>query len=282
MEDFLKDVPLDSSPDTEAEIEVEPVEDVIETDVEAGEDDSKGRTIENSHRELSRKQDEFQAKITKMFLDSQEKLVEALRPREPEKKTGNTLDDMSVSELDTLRVQVAEANPDKLSEFDSYLNQRKSSVLVESKMADWESRQAKEQLRGDAQREALRRYHVLSDRSSDFYQAVNEHLNGLGADYVKSNPRAVLDAANDVAAQMGVSPSQVRNSAAIRGRIANKGNSGPAAGAPSADDSKGRADREAIAKRLRGALPAGKDFDKKSLEDRVDYYKKNSQYYLKG
>jgi hypothetical protein len=123
---------------------------------------------------------------------------------------------------------------------------------------------------------------VLSDRSSEFYRAVNEHLNELGSTYVNSNPRAVLDAANDVAAQMGMAPQQVSHAAALRGRIANKSNSGPARGVQSSDDSKVKAERDEIAKRLKGALPPGKEFNSKSLNDRVDYYKQNSQYYLKG
>jgi hypothetical protein len=218
------------------------------------------------------------------FMDAQRQLVESLRATpEPEKKTG-TLDDMSVAELEQMRAQVQEANPEKLGEFDAYLNQRRVDQQVTSRMSEWEKRQQVEQIRGKAQQDALRRYPELAQQGSPFYTAVNARLNELGDSYVSANPRAVLDAANDVAAEMGVSPRQANRAAGMRGRVANKGNANPQAKQESPDDKSvvSDAEHDKIASRLAGALPKGKKFDKKSLKERGQFYRDNMQYYLRG
>lgn len=290
MQDFFKDVTPDPSTgneDIDNEQELEQGEErTAESGAEAGEGEGEksGRTIENVYRELSRKQEEFQSQMMSQFMDAQRQLVEALKVKpEPEKKTG-TLDDMSVSELESLRGQVAENSPDKLGEFDAYLNKRRVDDQVASRMSDWEKRQSVEQARGKAQQDALRRYPELADRSSAFYAAVNNRLNELGDSYVNSNPRAVLDAANDVAAEMGVSPRAAGKAASMRGRVATRGNSNPKAKEAQADDESGpsQAEIDKIAAKLQGALPKGKKFNTKDLKDKSKFYRNNLQYYLRG
>lgn len=282
MTDFLEDVQPDPSPgEDDQSLEQEP-EATPEGDAE-GEGEGNGRTIDNVYRELSRKQEEFQSKMMSQFMDAQRQLVESLKPQpEPEKKTGNTLDDMSVQELRNARAQIAEANPEQLAEFDAYVNQRMVDEQVNSRMSQWEQRQQAEQLRSKAQQDAIRRYPELSQRGSEFYSAVNARLNELGDTYVKANPRAVLDAANDVAAELGVSPRQAGKVAQMRGRVANKSNANPKANEPEEKTGMSDSDMDAIAKRLAGAMPKGKQFDKKSIKERDKFYRENSQYYLRG
>lgn len=283
MTDFLEDVPSDSSPDNEDQFEQEPAADDLpdEGDEGAGEGKEPGRTIDNVYRELSRKQEEFQ----RQMLEQQNKLIETLARKaepEPEKKTGNSLDDMSVQELESFRAQVVEASPEKVGEFDAYLNQRRVDAQVNSRMSDWENRQKVEQLRSKAQQDAIRRYPELSQRGSEFYNAVNGRLNELGDSYVGANPRAVLDAANDVAAEMGVSPRQAGKAAQMRGRVAGKANANPKAQEPEKREGMSDDQLDVISQRLQSAMPKGKKFDKKAIREREKFYRDNTQYYLRG
>jgi hypothetical protein len=291
--DFLKGVksesPADSSDGQEFEQEhyeqeQDPVANTGDGEGSEGEGEKPGRTIENVYRELSRKNEEFQSQMMSQFMDVQRQLVEALKTKsEPEKKTG-TLDDMSITELEQLRVQVAQQNPDKLAEFDTYLSERRVDQKVNSRMSEWERRQQSEQIRSKAQQDALRRYPELATQGSPFYAAVNKRLNELGESYVNANPRAVLDAANDVAAEMGMTPRQASKAAGMRGRVANKGNSNPRATQGGAEERPlvSDSEHEKIASRLQGALPKGKKFDKKNLQERGKFYRDNLQYYLRG
>jgi len=286
MTDFLKDVQPDPSPGSEdhdleptATPDPEPTE--AKGDEGAKEGDGDGRTIDNVYRELSRKQEEFQNRM----LEQQNKLIEALNRKPepaPEKKTGNSLDDMSVSELETARATIAEQNPEQLAGFDAYVNQRRVDEQVNSRMSQWESRQQTEQLRGKAQQDALRRYPELATRGSEFYNAVNSRLNELGDSYVSVNPRAVLDAANDVAAEMGMAPRQAGKAAQMRGRVANKGNANPQAKTEEKKEGMSEAEMAAISKRLSGAMPKGKEFDAKAIREREKFYRDNQQYYTRG
>ena len=303
MADFLKDVP-DSSPDPEDHYDLdndhldedsghEPDDRGADHDGGEGTGDDKqdGRTIENVYRELSRKQEKLEERLFSMLEENQRLIAESItgRSREPEKKSGNTLDDMSVQELENLRAQVAENNPDRLAEFDSYLNQRRVDQRVNERIQQFETKSQLESRRREANRTAVDRYPELGRRGSEFYRAVNSRLEELGADYVHSNPRAVLDAANDVAAERGVTPSTQRQR--VRGSVGNRRSGG---GAPTGDNAgdkkerdlprsaKAKEDRAKIASRLRSALPGGKDFDDAKIAERMEQYQKSLHYYLRG
>jgi hypothetical protein len=149
-------------------------------------------------------------------------------------------------------------------------------------MAAWESRQQSEQLRGKAQQDALRRYPDLANRGSEFYTEVNSRLNELGDSYVKNNPRAVLDAANDVAAEMGMSPRTASKAANMRGRVGRKSNSNPNPKDTKKKSEMSDKDFASIGRQLGSALPKGKSFDKKFIKERAEFYRDNRQYYLRG
>jgi hypothetical protein len=291
MEDYLKDVP-DSSPEYEDDHvdDYEPdAESVAEHQQEEGEEESGGRTIENVYRELSRKQEQFQERMMQQLSESQKMLAEALQGRteQPEKQTGNTLDSMSVQELEAFRKTVAEQNPDALTEFDDYLNKRRVDDTVEQRIRQFENKSQVETRRRQANETAVQRYPELGQRNSDFYRAVNNRLQELGRDYVDANPRAVLDAANDVAAERGMVPSTTRRPT-IRGSVGSRESGG---GAPVQKQKQEKnlpksaqsaEDREAIARRLAAALPKGKKFDDKAIEDKMAQYQENVGYFLRG
>lgn len=302
MADFLKDVP-DSSP--EREDFIEDLNDHLDDDSDQkpegkgadpgdgdGDEDGKdgGRTIENVYRELSRKQSKLEERLVDMLAENQRLLAESItgRSREPERKTGNTLDDMSVSELETFRAQVAENNPDRLAEYDAYLNQRRVDHRVNERIQQFETKSQLEARRREANQVAVDRYPELGRRNSEFWRAVNSRLEELGESYVHTNPRAVLDAANDVAAERGVTPNTVRQR--VRGSVGSRRSGG---GAPVGNDgqekslnlpksAKTEASRAKIASRLQHALPKGKTFDDAKMSKTMETYQKNINYYMRG
>ena len=299
MSDFLKDVP-ESSPEDEGNLDhsdqTDDNTDVNADDTGADQGDGKadgdgegdGRTIENVYRELSRKQDKFQEKMLETLSETQRLMAESItgHAREPEKKTGNTLDDMSVLELDNFRAQVVADNPDKLAEYDHYITNRRIDAKVTERMAQFQENSQVESRRREANNAAVSRYPELGQRGSTFYKAVNERLTELGQSYYDSNPRAVLDASNDVAAERGVAPSPRQR---VRGSVAGRRGSGAPVKNAGTDaehnlpkNAQEKADREAIANRLRSALPKGKDFDDKAIQKRMGEYQDNLNYFLRG
>jgi hypothetical protein len=299
MSDFLKDVP-ESSPEAEETQHSDQLDETVDTETQdtgtdqgEGEgtegEDQDGRTIENVYRELSRKQDKLQERMIEMMAENQRLIAESITGRnsEPEKKTGNTLDDMSVTELDNFRTQVAEQNPDKLLEYDAYVANRRVDERVNERIRQFETKSQVESRRREANTAAVSRYPELGRRGSEFYQAVNSRLTELGQTYYDANPRAVLDAANDVAAERGISPSapqRVRGTVAGRrgtgAPVRNADTDGPAQNLPK--NAKEKADRDAIAARLRSAMPKGKDFDDKAITKRMGEYQDNLNYFLRG
>jgi hypothetical protein len=209
------------------------------------------------------------------------------RVSEPDKKTGNTLDDMSVLELDNFRAQVAENNPEKLNEYDTYVSNRRVDFKVNERLEQYEVRNQTESLRRDANNAAVSRYPELGRRGSEFYKAVNDRLTELGQTYYDANPRAVMDASNDVAAERGI-PASPRQR--VRGTVAGRRGSGAPVHNPDTDDGNSRLpktarskeDRDAIAARLRSAMPKGKDFDDKAITKRMGEYQDNLNYFLRG
>jgi hypothetical protein len=299
MSDFLKDVP-ESSPDAEETQHSDHVDENLDIEsqdsgADQGEGDGgdgeqkDGRTIENVYRELSRKQEKLEERLFSMLEENQRLIAESItgRNREPEKKTGNTLDEMSVTELDNFRAQVAEQNPDKLNEYDAYVQQRRVDDRVNERIKQFETKSMVEARRREANSLAVNRYPELGRRGSEFYKAVNNRLTELGQSYYDANPRAVLDAANDVAAERGISPTPRQR---VRGTVAGRRGTGKPVQSQNADgpeanlpkNAQSKEDRAAIAARLRSAMPKGKDFDDKAITKRMGEYQDNLNYFLRG
>lgn len=287
MEDYLKDVP-GSSPEPQDDHYEEPTPEADANQPE-GDEDQGGRTIENVYRELSRKQEEFQERMMQQMAESQKMLVEAIQTRtpEPEKNSGNTFDDMSVSQLEEFRAQVAENNPEYLQQFDTYLQQRRVDETVEQRLQQYRQKDQMESRRKQANETAVTRYPELGQKNSNFYRAVNSRLQEMGREWVESNPRAVLDAANDVAVEMGMTPQTHRP--AIRGNMASRDMGGgapvskPNEKKPLPKSASTEEDRAAIAARLKAALPAGKSFSAdKDIEDKMADYNRNISLFTRG
>lgn len=287
MEDYLKDV-AGSSPEAQEDHYEEPSPEA-DADQPEGDEDQGGRTIENVYRELSRKQEEFQERMFQQLTESQKLLADAVQTRteQPEQKSGNTFDDMSLDQLEQFRNDVQENNPEYLAQFDSYLQRRRVDETVEQRLQQYRQRDQMDARRKQSNETAVQRYPELGQPNSSFYRTVNSRLQEMGREWVESNPRAVLDAANDVAVEMGVTPNTHRP--AIRGTMANRDMGG---GAPvgRAEEKKelpksgqSAEDRAAIADRLRAALPSGKNFSKdKDIEDKMASYHRNISLFTRG
>jgi hypothetical protein len=285
-QDFLKDVKPDPSAGSEEPIEevTEPVEPVEDPKV-----DDPERPVENVRRELSRKQDKFQDEVSTAISQLAQGQVEMQHAitgfisSKPEQKTGNKLDDMSIQELRSLRTEVAESNPDKLPEFDVYMTDRMVDERVDARMSEFKTVNKVDSLRNQANDVATARYPELSRDGSQFRNAVNVRLNELGDAYVNNNPRAVLDAANDVSAEMGLAPATPRPNTQMQSRIAGTRTQGAPeqtidVGGLPVDDT----ELDKIATRLQDAMPPGKTFDKKAMKENMKSYGDNKQLFLRG
>lgn len=292
MADYLKDVKAESSPAAEDDHYEEPDETQDDLDAEGPEGDEgegKGRTLENVHRELSRKYDKLSHDVftaLNQLAEGQAAMQNAITGfvAQPGKNTGNTLDDMSVAELRQLRVQVQAENPDKLEDLDAYITERVVEERVSSQLNQFQQTTAISQQRQNANTQATERYPELKVEGSEFRQAVNDRLNDLGEDWVKNNPRAVLDAANDVAFELGIQPQRGGRSERMRGRVAGA-RTGKATAKPDPIDEHlpvNDAQIDSISSRLADALPPGKSFDKSRIKENMKAYRDNTHFFLKG
>ena len=241
-----------------------------------GSEDQKGdRSSENYYRELIRKSEEREERMLHMM----ERLAESsAAPPPPVKKSGDSLDDRSIEELDGLRDQVPE---DRRAAFDSYLNKRRVTEEVETRMTDLERRTEVRTARQGAGQEAVNRYPDLADPGSDFAKKVNAKLRTLGRPYIDANPRAIVDVANEVAISEG---RQFRSAPGRRP----KGSQANRSSTPVDNESRGSKGKfqsteetAEIAKRLSRALPKGKEFDIAKINERANEYDQNRDLFIK-
>lgn len=267
----------------------EPIEDELDEDLEPqnddadGEDDSgkssepKGdRPAENYFRELIRKSEEREERMLQMM----ERLADSSSSRpEPVKKSGDSLDDRSIEELESLREQVPD---DRKAAFDSYLNKRRVQAEVETRMSDLEKRTEIKSARQRAGQDAVNRYPDLANPTSDFAQKVNAKLRTLGRTYIDANPRAIVDVANEVAISEG------RGFRSKSGRRP-KGSQAKRQNAPVDNESQGRGKKPfqskeetaKIAARLSRGLPKGKKFDVDKLNKAANEYDDHRDLFIK-
>lgn len=253
----------------------EPIEDV-EDDDEGGEG-NKDRPAENYYRELIRKSEEREERM----LSAMERLADSSTPvrSEPVKKSGDSLDDRSIEELDGLRDQVPE---DRRAAFDAYLNKRRVTEEVDTRMSALEHRTEAKTARQGAGQEAVNRYPELADPTSKFAKKVNAKLRTLGRGYIDANPRAIVDAANEVAISEG---RRFRSAPGRRPR----GSQADRSNTPVDNESRGSKGKQfqskeetaAIAERLSRALPKGKKFDVDKINERANEYDQNRDLFIK-
>lgn len=283
-DDLLRQQLLGVTPPLAPPADEQPIEDELDTnepnddrDVDDGKgsDGDKERSAENYYRELIRKSEAREERMLSMM----ERIADAPVVRdEPVKKSGDSLDDRSIDELDGLRDQVPE---DRRAAFDAYVNKRRVTEEVESRMSDLEHRTEVKSARQVAGQEAVNRYPTLADPTSDFAKKVNAKLRTLGRGYIDANPRAIVDVANEIAISEGQT-FRSQTGRRPRGTQADRTNT------PVDNESRGKGkqfqskeETAAIAERLSRGLPKGKKFDVDKINERANEYDQHRDLFIK-
>lgn len=228
-----------------------------------GDDKGDERTLDNIHGEFARKFKEQEAKIDGMFAQINNKMGQLTQSSQsssvtPDNADVNDLATYSVTQLENLKRttdwgQVNEADKDA---FEDILIKRRVNEALNSKLAVFTEQT---QLDGDRKRFgqiAVDRFPELSDPTSEIAREVNAMIVATPKSQIESNPRIVLDFANDVAITKGVKPQRRRH---VSGNLA------PTRSAPTEETPeslRSDAEHDAIAARLSPALPRGKKFDR--------------------
>jgi hypothetical protein len=171
------------------------------------EGDKDGRTVDNVRGELMRKMEkerEYFTDLVRSLEGKIEQLSSVAGPAKPAKAKGapDTLDDLSIAELKTLRANVPE---EQRAAFEEYFEERRVREQVETQVKAITNKQTFAQQEKTATTQALTRWPDLRDSTSELYRATNKVLNEMGQ-MADSNPRAILDAANEAGMQLGLSP----------------------------------------------------------------------------
>jgi DNA-binding PucR family transcriptional regulator len=272
LDDAVRSVPAESSPadesvnepDLDLETELPEAEgDQLDSGDEP--DGEKGRTIENVRGELLRKLEKSNAELMRELRAMREESqrlkeqygVPAAQPAHDQPKT---LDQMSVQELEAMAPNV----PDEQKEaFGQYLTERKVQARVDERLNKYEAESQRKTAEQRFNEQAMTRWPELRERSSEFYRVTDRILSEMG-EVAASNPRAVLDAANEAGLELGLLPQTgVRRAAQpasrkqpVPGRKTKSG--------PGAEDKTPDLDEATIA-RLANAMP-NKKFTKDQLK----------------
>lgn len=268
LDEAVRSVPAESSPADESVNE--PDQDLPVDEPEAQGDEStgdeqpdgeKGRTIENVRGELLRKLEKSNAELMRELKAMRE---ESQRMKDqygvPAAQPAKTLEDMSVQELEAMAPNVPD---DQKTAFNQYLQERKVQARVDERLSHHEKEMQRKTAEQRFNEQALQRWPELRDRATEFYRVTDRILSEMG-DTAASNPRAVLDAANEAGLELGLHPQTgVRRGAQASGRKqpvpGRKTKSGP-----SGEDKMPDLDEGTI-QRLANAMP-GKKFSKEQLK----------------
>lgn len=223
------------------------------------------RPIENAVAEFNRKLKEQREQFQSQLRSTKDEILGAIRGSQgaaPSRPPGTPrpMSDYSVAELETLQ-----ANPqltaDQKQIIFSELTIRRARETTREEIGAYDRTQRLQGARAEANAEAMRLYPTLGEEASAFSQNVDAELTRRQAVNGKT-PTEVLDAANAVARAMGVRPEDGRQ----RGFVAGGGGApAPAAQAnPLPDDVVAN-----VSQRLQRALPAGKKFDTKVIQEQT-------------
>lgn len=273
----LTGVKQDSPPaDTEPAATIEPDKN------KTGEKDKKGedRTIENVRGELLRKLDQFQTNMmnqTTQFAEKFGRLESMLEGKGTPKPNTNadSLDNYSVQQLENHRSTIAEENK---AAFEAYLTDRKVHEGVAEQLSAFKSQQLLDQERSKYGNIAAARFPEITDSASKFAMAVDAEIRSMDESQVLSNPRIVLDVANEIAHAQGLKPQARR---AVQGitRPAPVGTSPANTEKPSGLLTS--EEREAIAARLKYALPKHKrkdGFNMDNIVEKEEFYRSDRNF----
>lgn len=228
----------------------------------ASEEAPKGRTVENVRGELLRKQAESEAKI----LAELARLATSLTGKT---QTANaqpqTFDDMTVEQLRAFRPNVP---AERKQDFEDYFAERVLNERVEKKLNQHVEAEKYKTERQRANQLAVDRYPDLVNSASPLRAEVNRRLMALDQNYIKYNPRIVLNITEDVASTLGLTPRVVKGSRTVSQPSSTRG-SKPA---PNAETQGILSDEEydKIARRLQHAKKGG--FNKERVMARAAEY----------
>ena len=183
------------------------------------------------------------------------------------------ISEMTAQQLEALRPQVPE---DKRPELDRLIAQKRLDESVALQVDRRLSAQALQQTRVQSNQMAYQRWPELRDPGSNLYQMANQVLNERG-DGAGSDPRALLDAANEAGVRLGLQPkSAARQYAQFD---VPHGTQPPASNGKPLGMSKEEA--ATIAQRLQHALPSGTKFDLDKAADLHGQYLDQKDLYIK-
>lgn len=257
-----------------------------------GEKGGKGRTPDEVRGELLRKQDEAVAALRAEIsagISSIRGMVEGLAATKPAPAAGAAkgLEDMSVAELRAMRQQIPADQPQTLAALDAVINDRAVDERVSLTLKRELTTQKFVQIEQEANEAAMSRWPELRDKSTQLYKLTNRLLNEAG-DLAETDPRAVLNAANEAGIALGLTPKGYtprpaygRDGRVVPGRDANA----PAPGSPGG---KLTADQEAnldrISRRLGDAMPNGRFTPEQlaRIKERSLEYMQNTQLLTNG
>jgi len=223
---------------------------------DTGDGKGDGRSIENVRGELLRKleksNNEIMEELRSIREQAQQNAQQYGTPA-PQNDNPQTLDDMSVAQLEAARVNVPE---ESLAQFDAYLLQRKVDAKVDERLQQFETQTQNHTAEQRFNEQAVQRWPQLRDKTSELYRKADRILSEMGE--AANHPRAVLNAANEAGLELGMSPSTGLLPGGTRrepGRVA----PGRRSSAPPGRDSNDHADEHAsIAASLASAMPGGK------------------------
>lgn len=291
LDDAVRSVPAGPSPandptdeanqDLEAEAP-EPTGNQGDGDQQEGEEST--RTVENVRGEALRKiqkvNDELRAELDALRNDLRQANTQygvpqpTAAPDQPK-----TLDDMTVQELENAAPNVPE---EQKEQFREYLIMRRAEERATQKFQSQAQLQQAQQLERKYNEQAVSRWPNLQDKSSDFYRTTDRILSEMG-ETAASNPRAVLDAANEAGLELGIAPAH----GLIPTRRREPGTVAP--GRSTADSPRKKSDVdmaevEKTGNRLANALP-NKKFTKEQLKriaERTQQYKDSINTRVRG
>jgi hypothetical protein len=235
-------------------------------------EDKGGRTVDNVRGELMRKLNQEREFFTSQIQSLESKIDQLVAAGTSipgkSKASPNTLDDLSIAELKTLRTNVPE---EQREAFEEYFEERRVREQVETQVKAITNKQSFAQQEQAATEQALTRWPELRDATSELYRTTNKVLAQMGK-IADGNPRAVLDAANEAGMQLGLSPKTAapRRMRSVKSPVSGATDAPVDSGAPAVD----AAEMQRIASRLGSATKGGK-----FSQEQMDRIMKNAAEY---
>lgn len=292
LDDAANSVPAGSLP-VDEDPNLEPAADAAANDPEpTGKqgDDGEPAGEKKDDRSLKNVQSEFQRKFEKLQATNDELMAElrSIRsevrqpdPAPAQNQAPQTMDDMSISQLEQMRPNVPD---EQKSAFEMYLVERKADARVDEKLNNFTQAQSFKTSEQKANEKAFARWPSLHDKSSDFYKVTNRILQEMGTN-ADNSPRAVLDAANEAGLELSLQPAtfkpQIRRDP---GNIQSGRTNRPVPNKGSDSVDVNSDEQKVIQNRLANAMP-GREFTKEQLDriaKRSKLYAENKDLFTRG